>query len=832
MYYSIIRFTFEYSTTMHILSLNFDGIEESRHASSSPKFTQCVHLLHFTSQVQKIIVCALVAKTYNQNLGMTQSSVRVDMQDQVNSSHIDRTLFSFHCSICYEPLHAVKRPPVILPCGHTFMCEPCSKRLNRCTECRTELFMKVPAVTPVDESIGSQNYENNKARQQEDRYQYGRRNNTRPFNRTRPPAINYAALRNSSLSPNNAREISSPQTPGSQQVKKEVKMEKIPLPIPKNLLLLSLMEIAELEAKARATKAQNLSQKSTSISTKEIKISREDSIQGGNETDILCYSDDEQTTKKTSGLSSDGDTVASVDDLQSSQPANSDSESESDFDDDESRVYTSLCTISSTCGTYVVTDRNGLLVLPRKPKDIETDFTAQRYSSSLSPTASHLPSLHTTPGSVSSPGSIVPTLNISEYSNPPLPYQLEFGAKVQVVSIDENGWVTLARNAGYLFIDVGRQLARVGGPKDKACQMEALLIQLEKKKEEIRLKQLEIQCAEQNITRDLRRLLKKDSSKNCLKNNENAKMIDWYEPPREFDDDVLIMPSISTESRPTTPAPISDNNAPATHPSPFMDENDQNIDNSNLPRIESSNSLVFNRFKDVTPPRTVDSDTNNFESHTAFPTLSTDTGEIRSITSTDLCLPNLSRSPSVDESSYVTAAGCNSAAVACFSPSSQYSPTRQSRNNVSVPTPSPRSSVTNKTNRTTLPALNITPPATPTPDMMSSSSSYYDPREAHQRPRSLSTPRSRILTSSPSSSTKPVDFRTGLSGHCALFSSSHHHHHSNSRSGSTTNRLMSEHRGISGTRAASSAARTISGTSALSRVWNVLSPSYSTDSQN
>lgn len=60
MYYSIIRFTFEYSTAMHILSLNFDGIEESRHASVVAKVhTVCSPFtLHITSSNNSIRIWA------------------------------------------------------------------------------------------------------------------------------------------------------------------------------------------------------------------------------------------------------------------------------------------------------------------------------------------------------------------------------------------------------------------------------------------------------------------------------------------------------------------------------------------------------------------------------------------------------------------------------------------------------------------------------------------------------------------------------------------------------------------------------------------------------
>jgi Zinc finger, C3HC4 type (RING finger) len=49
--------------------------------------------------------------------------------------------FSLHCSICIEAFDATERPPVVLPCGHTFLCLQCSKRLKSCMECRTPLFV-------------------------------------------------------------------------------------------------------------------------------------------------------------------------------------------------------------------------------------------------------------------------------------------------------------------------------------------------------------------------------------------------------------------------------------------------------------------------------------------------------------------------------------------------------------------------------------------------------------------------------------------------------------------------------------------------------------------
>ena len=60
---------------------------------------------------------------------------------------ISKAPFSFHCTICYDAFNLTDRPPVVLPCGHTYLCKPCSERLDRCMECRTPLTVKVKVGT-------------------------------------------------------------------------------------------------------------------------------------------------------------------------------------------------------------------------------------------------------------------------------------------------------------------------------------------------------------------------------------------------------------------------------------------------------------------------------------------------------------------------------------------------------------------------------------------------------------------------------------------------------------------------------------------------------------
>lgn len=59
----------------------------------------------------------------------------------------------FHCVICFDEFNLKDRTPMVLPCGHTYVCLACTKRLKRCMECRQPLYWippvtSTPAVSP------------------------------------------------------------------------------------------------------------------------------------------------------------------------------------------------------------------------------------------------------------------------------------------------------------------------------------------------------------------------------------------------------------------------------------------------------------------------------------------------------------------------------------------------------------------------------------------------------------------------------------------------------------------------------------------------------------
>lgn len=62
-------------------------------------------------------------------------------------------IVDLHCIICFDAFTLDERPPVILPCGHTYVCAQCAKRLDKCMECRKPLFIKPQACVNVNEPL-------------------------------------------------------------------------------------------------------------------------------------------------------------------------------------------------------------------------------------------------------------------------------------------------------------------------------------------------------------------------------------------------------------------------------------------------------------------------------------------------------------------------------------------------------------------------------------------------------------------------------------------------------------------------------------------------------
>ncbi len=123
---------------------------------------------------------------------------------------------SLHCIICFEEFDIKDRPPVVLPCGHTYVCLVCAKRLRRCMECREPLYWTPPSSKP-------------------------------------PPVLGNPGLNTRSPAPARYGVPRGRYSPGSQgpagQSTPPVKEEPIPLPLPKNTVLMGMIEAAERQTK-------------------------------------------------------------------------------------------------------------------------------------------------------------------------------------------------------------------------------------------------------------------------------------------------------------------------------------------------------------------------------------------------------------------------------------------------------------------------------------------------------------------------------------------------------------------------------------------------------
>jgi len=186
-----------------------------------------------------------------------------------------------------------------------------------------------------------------------------------------------------------------------------------------------------------------------------------------------------------------------------------------EFDAEEARYLTGISEASSTCGTYAVADRQGLVVLRQRPQEGDSGSGRAPSGQGMDGTKS----ICTVVGG----GTFFPQSNRSENRsdsesslkeqreamndtvedvwkggsgeegtklNRSLPYVVKYGERVQVVDA-EDGWVKLARGRGFLYAS-GSQLVKVGGPIDRACRIEASLISIARRMQNLKEEQDEI----------------------------------------------------------------------------------------------------------------------------------------------------------------------------------------------------------------------------------------------------------------------------------------------------------------------------------------------------
>lgn len=130
---------------------------------------------------------------------------------------------TFNCVICFEEFDHEERFPMVLPCGHTYVCAICSKRLKRCMECRCPLTMKVEEKVNEPESPSSVRF-NNRPMLRSSAGQY-RRHSFVGTTRKEPQSV--------------------------------ITSKEIPIPLAKNIVLLALIDSAKHEKEAKQNLLQN-----------------------------------------------------------------------------------------------------------------------------------------------------------------------------------------------------------------------------------------------------------------------------------------------------------------------------------------------------------------------------------------------------------------------------------------------------------------------------------------------------------------------------------------------------------------------------------------------
>mmetsp|Transcript_1186 Transcript_1186/g.2536 ORF Transcript_1186/g.2536 Transcript_1186/m.2536 type:complete len:624 (+) Transcript_1186:637-2508(+) len=316
--------------------------------------------------------------------------------------------FSFHCIICFEEFDTDARFPVVLPCGHTYVCNECANRLDKCMECRTPLYEIIPQTNAPEQLPGW---------------------STR------------------SLGANNSRNASNHHHHHhhhrQQQTKKPAPQVKRRLPLPKNVVLMSLIEATELAT---------------------------ENVQGQEHEPSLH----ESPMIKPSVLDLEAD------------------------EEEKIRYGTSLAI--SDCGTYAVAAKDGLEIFPNRPESLvqhseeDVDTLVRFYNRDMMGGGSVRGSVSRDADADGDGDGVSDDKKTAEgdlprKENTP-PGRLSWGDRVQIVST-QNGWAKMARGYGYVRAGA-QQLVKVGGSVDRSCKLEAMLRLMSSRRRELREEQKKI----------------------------------------------------------------------------------------------------------------------------------------------------------------------------------------------------------------------------------------------------------------------------------------------------------------------------------------------------
>jgi len=517
--------------------------------------------------------------------------------------------FSFHCMICFEEFDPQTNYPVVLPCGHTYVCVECANRLDKCMECRTPLTMKMEVPPPAPGAVPGTPGPNGGASaasasgglgsspdvQKENVNSYADRVRNSPGFRRR-----YGHLHEYNSNNNN-------NTRGPSHAAPKPPPQPVRLPLPKNAVLLSLIQASEPARRGAEVEAPPTPQKTKTAGD------RGDAPQAGLETP--------SPGRRRSGANS-GTCPQLLPKLSRSSPLFLDGSSSGDLacnetsvsnlvgsvpGDEDHKIRVGTYLEGGPCGTYAVAAKKGLLVYPtlfehtlpsslsglRQEEDVvkrDVEELVKKYNATVSiPALEDLPALAAAASEDLGNGDGVFALNVSltvsedesdeagdgpgdvsarilpvrrsvtvhgaaatpktplhdvkddcnssqvvakkfarhfsqgscpklcqrkknssskgedaavdEFDRPLI--RLSYGDRVQVVSMDKRGWVKLARGYGYIRLENDKQLVKVGGSSDKACQIEAMLHELSLERNRLKQEQTKLERLSAGLMIDL-----------------------------------------------------------------------------------------------------------------------------------------------------------------------------------------------------------------------------------------------------------------------------------------------------------------------------------------
>jgi Zinc finger, C3HC4 type (RING finger) len=519
--------------------------------------------------------------TNNQNQNQTF------MMSRNNKTRPTSNAFSFHCMICFEEFdNTSSRYPVVLPCGHTYVCNTCSDRLEKCMECRTSLYM---TFSP------SELYNNNHSNNTNSNSNNNSSNNS--ILSSNHNINNASSSSSSSYVPTSLSRTStwtSARAGGStrngppnqyQQYHLNQQQQQLPtnnyykkppppppvikkrLPLPKNVVLLALIEASEL---ASADAEKELAAAAAAAAA----------LDGGDG----------------SGSGDNGTHTGQVDPNASSSTTTGTGTGMTSFsywtteqEEEEKKISLATSLSIGVAGTYAVAAREGLEIFPSRPSsqhhhpsqnnddrsssrthvntaggDEDVDTLVQFFhmdntmnnnndmgnlgvldSESVVAGDATTASADLAAGTTTSTGTTIAAAAAAGGDDGTTPTtrsfenkaHLSYADRVQIVSV-EDGWAKLARGYGYVRAgdvkdsnsnNIIRSLVKVGSPVDRACKLEAMLRTLSYTRKALRVQQSQVDNEFVRLMNDLQVALQNDEDLTvicgtafCLDNSNNS----------------------------------------------------------------------------------------------------------------------------------------------------------------------------------------------------------------------------------------------------------------------------------------------------------------------